>query len=194
MPRQIAIIQGHPDPRGNHFGHALAAAYADGAEAAGNEVTIIEVAKLSFPLLQTKEDFEQGTPPEAIAQAQNIINDAQHLLLIYPLWLGDLPAVLKGFLEQVFRPSFTGETAAKGKLIKRPLKGKSARIVVTMGMPAFFYRWFFRAHSLKNLTRNVLGFCGIGPIKTSLIGAVENSETKRREWLDKMRELGSAAK
>lgn len=116
------------------------------------------------------------------------------MLLIYPLWLGDLPAVLKGFLEQVFRPGFTGENTTKGKLATRPLKGKSARIVVTMGMPAFFYRWFFRAHSLKNLTRNVLGFCGIGPIKTSLIGTVEGSETKRREWLDKMRELGSAAK
>lgn len=70
MPKQIAIIQGHPDPHGNHFGHALAAAYVDGAKAAGNEVSIIEVAKLSFPLLQTKEDFEQGIPPEAIAQAQ----------------------------------------------------------------------------------------------------------------------------
>jgi len=28
---------------------------------------------------------------------------ADHLLLCYPLWLGDVPALFKGFLEQVLR-------------------------------------------------------------------------------------------
>jgi hypothetical protein len=27
-----------------------------------------------------------------------------------------------------------------------------------MGMPAAVYRWFYRAHSLKSLERNILGF------------------------------------
>jgi putative NADPH-quinone reductase len=46
---------------------------------------------------------------------------------------------------------------------RKLLKGKSARIVVTMGMPTLFYRWYFRVHSLKNLERNILAFCGIRP-------------------------------
>jgi putative NADPH-quinone reductase len=64
-----------------------------------------------------------------------------------------------------------------------------------MGMPAFFYRWYFRAHSLKSLERNILGFCGIGPIKESLIGMIEATDNAKRErWLAKMHALGRAGR
>ena len=75
------------------------------------------------------------------------------------------------------------------------LKGKTARIIVTMGMPALVYRWYFGAHSLKSLERNILGFSGIGPIKESLFGMVEGvGDAKRQKWLTKMRSLGSLAR
>lgn len=78
-----------------------------------------------------------------------------------------------------------------GKMWKRLLKGKSARIVVTMGMQAFVYRWYFRAHSLRSLERNIVGFCGIGPIRESLFGMVEAvSAEKRTARLAKMERLG----
>ena len=55
--------------------------------------------------------------------------------------------------------------------------------------------WYFRAHSLKSLERNILGFAGIGPIKASIIGLVEGmSEKKRAVWMDKMRRLGEQGK
>ncbi len=57
-----------------------------------------------------------------------------------------------------------------GGMPKKLLAGKSACVVITMGMPAFIYRWYFGAHGLKNLKRNILGFCGVGPIKDTLIG------------------------
>lgn len=189
MTRRIAIIQGHPDPRGNHFGHALAQAYAQSASAAGHELRRIEVAKLDFPLLRTKEEFEKGTPPESIREAQETIRWADHLVILYPLWHGGMPALLKAFLEQVFRHGFAMTTEGRG-WPKKLLKGKSARIVVTTGMPAFFYRWYFGAHSLKSFRRNILGFSGIGPIRTSLIGMVEGSDARRRKWLETMRALG----
>jgi putative NADPH-quinone reductase len=192
MGKHLAIIQGHPDPQGNHYGHALAAAYAQSAAAAGHEVQIIDVARLEFPLLRTKEDFEHGAPPDSICQAQQTIRWAEHLLIFYPLWGGTMPALLKGFLEQVFRPNFISDRAETGKSWKRPLKGKTARIVVTMGMPAFIYRWYFGAHGLKSLERSILGFCGIGPIRESLIGMVEAEDgAKRKKWLKKMRTLGA---
>ena len=67
---------------------------------------------------------------------------------------------------------------------------RAARIVVTMGMPALIYRFFFRAHSLKSLERNILKFCGIGPIRETLIGSVEASAEKRQAWLVELRRLG----
>lgn len=191
MGRHIAIIQGHPDPQANRFGHALADAYAKGAEEAGHEVKVIVVARVDFPLLRSKEDWENGAPPDTIRQAQRTIGWAEHLVIFYPLWLGTMPALLKAFLEQVFRPGFALPKPEAGKMWKKLLTGKSARIVVTMGMPAFLYRWYFRAHSLKSLERNILGFCGISPIKESLIGMIEAIDTARREkWLAKMRMLG----
>jgi putative NADPH-quinone reductase len=191
MTKRIAIIQGHPDPRESRFGHALAAAYAHGARDAGHEVRIIEVSRLDFPVLRSKEDWDRGVPPDGILEAQRTIEWAAHLVIFYPLWLGTMPALLKAFLEQVFRPGFAIARLEDGATWKKLLTGKSARIVVTMGMPAFVYRWYFGAHSLKSLERNILRFCGIGPIRESLIGMVEaTSNAKREEWLAKMRKLG----
>jgi putative NADPH-quinone reductase len=195
MTKRIVLIQGHPDPQQTHLGHALASAYADGAIAAGHEIKRIEVAQLDFPFLRTKVEFDQGTPPSSIQGAQEAIKWAEHLVLFYPLWLGTMPALLKGFLEQVFRPGFALTVPEAGKPGHKLLKGKSARIVVTMGMPAFFFRWFYHAHSLKGLERNILSFCGIGPIKESLFGLVEAADqAKREKWLAKMQNLGRSGK
>ncbi len=101
-----------------------------------------------------------------------------------------MPALLKGFLEQTFRPGFVFDYLDGGKSRMR-LKGKSARLVVTMGMPSVAYRWFYRAHSVKSFERNILKFVGISPIETSLYGMIETVEdAERASWLDELRELG----
>jgi putative NADPH-quinone reductase len=194
MARRIVVIQGHPDPE-RRFCRALADAYAQGAAETGHQVRRLDVARLEFPILRTKGDFESGAPPEAVRQCQEAIGWAEHLLIVYPLWLGSMPALLKAFLEQVFRPGFATAGEASRGTWKKLLTGKSARIVVTMGMPALVYRWYFRAHSLKSLERNVLGFCGIGPLRETLIGMVEaKSEAKRLADLHRMRQLGRRAR
>lgn len=189
MAHRIVIIQGHPDSRGKRFCHALAEAYADGARAGGTEVKLIDVAQLDFPLLRTQAEFETGTPPQCILDAQAVIKWADHLFVIYPLWLGMMPALLKAFLEQAFRPGFAMKT--NNGSWERLLRGRSARIVVTMGMPAFVYRWYFGAHGLKSLERSVLRFVGIKPVRETLVGMLGSAnETKRNAWLGKMRSLG----
>jgi putative NADPH-quinone reductase len=195
MAKRILIIQGHPDARARHFGHALADECAKGAEDGGHELRRIEVAALDVPLLRTKEEFEHGTPPHAIQMAQEDVKWADHLVILYPLWLGSMPALLKAFFEHLFRPGFAFEYHPGGRLPKKKLIGKSARIVVTMGMPAFVYRWIFFAHSLKSLKRNILAFTGIKPIRTTLIGNIEGMTDKQRMgWLDEMRGLGTLGK
>jgi putative NADPH-quinone reductase len=195
VPKRILIIQGHPDPAGGHFCHALADAYAAGARAGGHEVQIVPVATLDFPLLRSLAEFERGPVPPALRLCQEMIGNADHLVIVYPLWLGTMPALLKGFLEQVFRPDFAFKKTQPGRMWLKGLTGKSARIVVTMGMPAFVYRWYFGAHSLKSLERNILRFAGIKPIRESLVGMVEGiSPAKRQSWLEVLQELGAAAR
>jgi putative NADPH-quinone reductase len=194
VAESIVIIQGHPDAAGGHLCHALADAYAKGCAEAGHEVERIEVAQLEFPVLRTLTDFETGEAPPDIQVAQDAILQAGHLVLVYPLWLGTMPALLKAFLEQCFRPGFAIGSAEPGAKWEEPLMDKSARIVVTMGMPALFYRWYYGAHSLKSLERNILGFVGISPIRTSLFGGVEAAgEARRAKWFRKMEALGRKA-
>jgi putative NADPH-quinone reductase len=67
--------------------------------------------------------------------------------------------------------------------------------IMAMGMPAPVYRWYFGAHSLKSLQHNILGFCGIGPIRSSVIGSVGiASSAHHGRWIARIRELGSSAR
>ena len=190
MPHQVAIIQGHPDPAENRLCHALADAYAKGAVTAGHQVARIEVAQLDFPILRTQKDFETGQMPESLVEARDAIVSAQHVTIIFPLWHGTMPALLKAFIEQVMRPGVALEYRKHG-FPRGLLAGRSARLVVTMGMPAMIYRWYFRAHGVRGLERSILGFAGIRPIRESLLGTVDAaSDARRRRWLARMNQFG----
>lgn len=193
MSKRILVIQAHPDGSRPHFCHALERAYAQAARSAGHEVKTVDVASLAFPLLRSKTEWDTGALPPALAPVQDDIRWAQHLVFFYPLWLGGMPAMLKGFLEQVARPGFAIGRMSESRLPKKLLAGRSARIVVTMGMPAFVFRWVFFAHSLKALKRNILGFVGISPVRDTLVGSVDGLDPAARSlWLDRMSRLGAA--
>jgi putative NADPH-quinone reductase len=191
--KRIAIIQGHPDPAAARFCRAFQGAYMRGAEASGHVCKVIDVSLLDFSWLRSKTEYEDGHPAADIREAQDTLRWAEHLVVIFPLWLGDLPSLLKAFLEQALRPGFAYATG-KG-MPKKLLTGKSARVVVTMGMPAYFYRFYFGAHGLKNLRRNILGFCGVGPIRDTLIGMIESQTPAACEnWLIQAESLGRDAR
>jgi putative NADPH-quinone reductase len=136
--------------------------------------------------------------PDAIRQAQGVLTRSDHIVLIYPVWNGAMPALLKGFLEQTFRSTFIFPDAKPDQRLgfssyfsqRKALTGKSGRVVATMQMPAFVYRWYFHPHPEKNTLR--LG--GIRPIRERLIGLVEARDPRKREqWLLRMRALGRRA-
>jgi putative NADPH-quinone reductase len=192
--RRIAIIVGHPDPAPERLCRQMLQAYAAGAEAAGHAVRIIDLALLDIPQLRTKADFETGAAQGDIAGAQETLAWAEHWLIVYPLWLGAMPALLKAFFEQVCRPGFAFRYREKG-FPEKLLAGRTAHVVVTMGMPAFAYRWFYFAHSLAALRRNILAFIGVKPVKDTLIGGVDGlTEAKVAALLADMRASGAAAR
>jgi len=194
MGKRILILQGHPDSRRSHFCHALAAAYAEGASAAGHEVRTVDIARLKFPLLRSAAQFERGRPPRDIVAAQKAVRWSQHLVLVFPLWLGTMPAGVKAFFEQAFRPGFALDLGAQARFPRRLLAGRSARVVVTMGMPGLLYRWYFRAHGVRGLERSILEFSGFKPVRDTLVGLVGAPDAGRRKrWLAQMRKLGRQA-
>lgn len=68
-----------------------------------------------FPWLRSKQEWEHAEAPPPIRDAQATIAWAEHLIIVYPLWLGSMPAVLKAFLEQAFRPGFALAKAGADK-------------------------------------------------------------------------------
>ncbi len=194
MGHKITIIDGHPDPDPKRFCHALADAYGNAAREADHEVRRLNVGQIDFPLLRTQREFEGGQVAPDIRSAQADILWANHLVIVYPLWLGTMPALLKAFLEQTIRPGFAFDAARNG-WPKKLLRGRTARIIVTMGMPAFWYRLYFLSHSLRSLERNILKFCGIKPIGESIFGMVEAaSDAQRAKWIETTRKLGRKAR
>lgn len=218
---RITLINGHPDPAPERLAQALCVAYAEAAQGAGHETRVIRIADLDFPFLRSKQAWESQDAPAALHGAQKDVAWAEHLVFVYPLWLGDLPAALKAFLEQVCRPGFAfgrleggvgdgssnaGGAEGEGKRVQgkaraaskeggfgvKPLKGKTASIVVTMGMPGLIYRWFFLSHSLRSFRRNILAFVGIATRNVMVLGMIE-AEGRAESALARMRELGRRA-
>lgn len=191
MTRRILVLQGHPDAAAPHLCHALAAAYVQGAREAGHEVRELDIATLDFPLLRDPGDWTQAHLPPTLQAAQQHIQWADHLVLVFPLWLGDMPALVKAFLEQVMRPGF-GVQRNEGELQGRKLLGgRSARIIVTMGMPAALYRWYFRAQALSLLERNIFGFVGIAPVRRTLVGGAGRMAAPQvARWQARLHRLG----
>lgn len=191
MGKRILLIQGHPDAGKLHFCHALEESYVRGAIAAGHEIKRVNVASLEFPILRSESEWKNGALPAGLDGAQAAIKWAEHIVFVFPLWMGDMPALLKGFLEQVARPGFAF-LREKNPMVHKALKGRSARVIVTMGMPAVVYRWFFLAHSIRSLERNILGFVGIHPVRDTIIGMVGNMDERAvKNWLVKLERLGS---
>jgi putative NADPH-quinone reductase len=191
MDRTVCILQGHPHGGGRHLCHAIADAYADGAKASGAKVRRVDLGPMDIALFRNPAEF--GKPPaDAIVTAQKAIKSSDHLVVIYPLWLGTMPAVVKAFFEQLCRNNFAIEADAKGGWPRQQLKGKSARVIVTMGMPAAAYQLMFGAHGVRGFESSILGMSGIKPIRETLIGGVGTlTRNKAEALLARIRRLGA---
>lgn len=189
MTKRILILLGHPDGGAERFGAALAAAYGDTAVSAGHQVRRINLADIDVPFLTSQAAFDSPPEPRFRAIQQDILW-AEHFVLVFPLWMGATPAKLKALLEQVFRGSFALAQSPKGPTPQ--LKGRSARLIVTMGMPALIFRVIFGAHGLLALDKGALRLAGLAPIRKSIVGSVEAiGPSGRQRWLARIRRLGT---
>lgn len=194
MSKRILVINAHPDRSHHHLCTSLVEAYVEGASSAGHEIRRIDLSGFQFPMLQSQAEFESGKVPEELSVAVENILWAEHLVFVFPLWLGTMPALLKAFLEQVMRPGVAFEYGKNGLSAKRLLEGRTARLIVTMGMPALLYRLWFLNHGVATLRRGILNFVGIRPVRESFYGMVDRADAARhRKWLNEVRDMGRRA-
>lgn len=191
MTRRVLLVIGHP--RAASYCHALAEAYASGANQAGHELRRLDLAGAEFdPVLHV--GYSSAMPLEAIlVEAKEAITWADHLVFVYPTWWGGLPAVLKGFIDRVFLPGFAFKYREDSIWWDKLLKGRSAQLLVTMDTPPFYYKWMYRAPGHNQMKKTVLEFCGIAPVRIATYGSIKTStDAKRAKWLAEAQAIGAA--
>lgn len=189
MPTKIAIVIGHPDPESYNF--ALANAYKTGAEQSGAEIREIVIRDLDFnPNLQFGYRKRTELEPDLI-KAQETLKWADHIVWVYPIWWGSVPAIMKGFLDRVLLPGFAFKKREGSVWWDKYFTGKTARIICTLDQPPWYYRLINGRpsyHAMKKLTMN---FIGIKTVRTTTIGPLRLSKDAFREkWLKQVAQLG----
>ncbi len=159
------VVLAHPAP--DSLCGALATAYADAAARTGAQVEVLRLGDLEFDALGDPRPLRGHAEPDVL-RSQELIAWCDHLVLVFPTWWGTYPAVLKGWIDRVFEPGFAFEYLPSG-LPKKLLKGRTARIVTTMGSPSWWYRLVYGSCGIKAIKAATLEFCGFGSVKTTLI-------------------------
>lgn len=191
--KKIAIINGHPNKESFNFG--VAEAYKNGAIESGAEIKEIIIADLNFnPNLQFGYQKRMELEPDLL-KAWEMIQWADHLVWIHPVWWGGLPALMKGFIDRLFLPGFAYQYRENSLWWDKLLKGKTAHIITTIDQPGWYYRLMYGRPSVNQLKKSTLEFCGVKPVKVTYLGIVRTSgEDQRKKWLKKVRSLGQKLK
>lgn len=183
--KKILVIDGHPWK--DSLCASLATSYVKSAKYAGADVRFLKPRELEFnPLLERAQD-----PLEpAIKESQESLLWADHLVFIYPTWWTNMPALLKGWIDRVFLSGITYQYDGKSPLPKQLLKGKTARLLITMDAPGFYNRWIQGQGQTHAMRKGTLMFCGVKPVQVNPFGSVKtSSDEKRRGWMKKAGEL-----
>jgi len=189
MKKRVLVILGHP--RADSFCGVLADTYTRAATESGAEVRRVDVSALDFDPLGVKGENHAPPPESDILSVQSDIRWAQHLVFVYPIWWGTVPALLKGFLERTFAAGFAIEFPERPPYDAPLLKGRSARLITTMNTPPLIYRWLLRAPGHNVMKHAVLQLCGIKPVRVTAFGPIKSSTPASREkWIAKVRALG----
>lgn len=187
--RKIVIINGHPDKES--LCQALAKNYYNGAIEAGAEVRLINVHEMKFnPNLEF--GYRERTPSEPdVDLAREYLTWCNHVVVVFPVWWGVYPALLKGFFDRVLLPGFAFKYRDNSVWWDKLLSGKTGRIIYTIDQPLWYYRLINRRPAVNAVKKMTLEFCGIKPVKLTGFGAVRFAEDEKiKGWLNEVKLLG----
>lgn len=189
MAKNVLVVLGHP--AADSLCGGLAEAYVAAARQAGAEVRLLALGALRFdPLLAAGYGSGQLLEPD-LQRAQADILWADHLVWVYPIWWGAMPALLKGFIDRVFLPGFAFRYRKGSTLWDRLLAGRTGELLVTMDSPPWYFRWVTRMPGHVQMKRAILDFCGVRPVRVHSFGPVLGaSDARKADWLAQARRLG----
>ncbi len=190
MNKRILILQGNPCQDSYCF--ALAETYKKSAIDSGAEVREIIVKDLQFDLNPPEYQHQQRPQLEDdLIKSQEDIQWAEHLVFVYPTWWGTMPTLLKGFIDRTFTSGFAFKYRSDSVWWDRLLKGKSARLIVTMDTPPLYFKLAFGQPGHTAMKNTILEFCGVKPVKITSFGIIKSSDLKQRQkWLQQVALLG----
>ena len=190
--RKILLLLGHPDKSG--FCGEMADAYESAARTAGHSVDRLNVGEMQFdPILHKGYRARQELEPDLL-RFQQLIQAADHFVVIHPVWWVGMPAILKGLFDRAWLPGseFRYIKTKSGKRTvfwNRLMRGKSARIIIASGTHPMLVR-LLPGNVNAQLKWGILWFAGFS-VRTTWFGPSENiPEARKARWLGKVRRLG----
>ena len=114
-PIRHLIVLGHPGPEG--FSHSVAAAYGNAVRACGQQPLLRDLYALGFdPRLTASERSAAGTgtPGDDVRAEVDLIRESAVIALVYPIWFGMPPAIIKGYVDRVLGVGFPARNLATG--------------------------------------------------------------------------------
>ena len=100
---KILLILGHPDP--DSLNHAIAHAVRDDLRSVGHEVVFHDLCEEGFSPMLTSEEIPESATIHPVLEAHcEELASADGIVIVHPNWWGQPPAILKGWIDRVFRP------------------------------------------------------------------------------------------
>jgi putative NADPH-quinone reductase len=186
---KVLVVIGHQ--REGSFCHAIAEAAREALQSAGHDVIYHDLYAEHFdPILPDEEVPKGAVPAAAIEQHAAEVSAADGYIVVHPNWWAMPPAILKGWIDRVFRQGVTYEFGAGGVI--GYLKGKTALVFTTSNTPREIeLEWF--GDPLENLWKNcVFCFCGMEKEnfrRRNFEPIILSTPEQRCEWLADVRKL-----
>jgi len=171
------------------FTKAIADKLVHEAEAKGHEIKIIDLYADKFdPVLKASDMSPEIETPKDILAYQELVKWADHYSVVYPLWWGQMPAILKGFIDRVFANGVAFEYGSQGP--KGLLSGRTARVIINTGTPdAYYAQSGMHDAQVRVNDAGLFGFCGIETEITFLGDVATGSDDLRKGYLEQVASL-----
>lgn len=189
------ILLAHPYCKS--FNHHVKDVVVETFKEKGKDPVVIDLSADGFnPVLSTEDLrlYMRGeTSDQKVRDYQRILNDCEELVIIFPIWWYEAPALLKGFLDKVFLPGFAFDETADGLLGKLGHIQRTT-ILTTSEVETSFMREKVGNPIETSLLETTFELCGIQGDKLWLNceHIASGSEAERHAFLDKVRARISA--